>query len=447
MRYFFCKWCVVIESLADIEVLAMRCRSEQSKGYVAEAIQCYRVSAYRAAIVSTWIAVVFDLIDKIREVAVSGDATAKSLEARYETYIAQIEQNNSSGIKSALEFEREILEICRDKLQFFDPQQFVDLIRLREDRHRCAHPSFQRVGIPYQPSAEQARLHIRNAVVHVLAQLPVQGKAALAELKALVSSAYFPTDSRKAFAQLQNSGLKNGTDALIRGFIDQLVFGFIADGDSLFYKTQVYAAINATFELYPGLVEDRLRKQLNKVIRDVPDNYFSGACALAVYVGPAWMVLEQTSKDKVIRFIEAGPAAEVLHHLEALSGFDELRAAVELRVSNLSFEELAEAISFHGLRLAAKERALQLLSQVGSWDRANEVFSKVVLPLFGCLTVQDIERIIRMPSETGADLPGAHSYGLFIDNVRKAACLDNATLNALLTANRGSYLIPQIQAA
>lgn len=437
----------MIESLADIEALTIRCRSEQSKGYIAEAIRCYRASAYRAAIVGTWIAVVFDLIDKIRELAVSGDASAKGIETRYETYIAQIEQGNSSGIKSALEFEREILETCRDQLQFFDPQQLIDLTRLREDRHRCAHPSFQRVGVPYYPSAEQARVHIRNAVVHVLAQPPVQGKAALAELKTLVSSAYFPTDDKKAIAQLENSGLKNATDALVRGFIDQLVFGFVTDGDSLFYKPQVTAAINASFELYPGIVEDRLRKQVNKAIRDVPDNRFPGAACLVAYVKSAWGVLEQTSKDKVSRFIEEGPTTDVLSGLEPLAKFDELKPAVEARINSLSFDELAEAISSHGLLALAKERALHFLSQVRSWDRANDVFGKTVLPLFSCLSAQDIERIIRMPSENGADLPGAHGYKLFIENVRKAATFEDATLNALLTANGGGYLVPQAETA
>ncbi|PFH10932.1 hypothetical protein BCF11_3367 [Collimonas sp. PA-H2] len=436
----------MIESLSDIEALAIRCHSEQSKGYIAEAIRCYRAGACRAAIVSTWIAIVFDLIDKIRELAVSGDKAAKDIETRYETYIAQIEQNNPVGIRSALEFERDILEICKDQLQFFDPQQFIDLTRLREDRHRCAHPSFQRVGIPYHPSAEQARLHIRNAVVHVLAQPPVQGKAALAQLKALVGSVYFPTDDEKALAQLDNSSLKNATDALVKGFIDMLIFGFLSDNDPLFYKPQVNAAINASFELYPGIVEDRLRKQLNTAIRDVPDNRFSGACCLVAFIKPAWHVLEQTSKNKVIRFIEEGPANEVLGGFEPLSKLDALKSAIELRINGLEFDDLANAINAHGVRALAKERSLHFLSQVGSWDRANEVFNKAVLPLFSHLSPEDIVRIVRMPSETGADLPGAHSYGLFIEKVRQAANIDNNSLNILLKENRGSYLIPQVEA-
>jgi hypothetical protein len=318
----------VIESLADIEALSLRCRSDQSKEYVAEAIRCYKAGAYRAAIVSTWFAVVFDLIDKIRELAVSGDAAAKALETKYETYIVQIEQNNAMGIKSALEFEREILETCRDQLQFFDPQQFIDLTRLREDRHRCAHPSFQKIGIPYYPSAEQARVHIRNAVVYVLAQPPVQGKAALAQLKALVGSAYFPTETKKAVAQLENSDLKNATDALVRGFIDQLVFCFLTKGDSLFLKHQVFAAVNASFELYPALVEVRLKKQLNKAIRNVPDEQFPGAVAMVAFVTIASSILEQTSIDKIVTFIAEGPSEDVLGLLEPLSQIKELRPAV-----------------------------------------------------------------------------------------------------------------------
>ncbi len=90
----------------------------------------------------------FDLIDKIRELAVSGDAVARNLESQFQTYVDQINDGNQQGVAKALEFEREILHECRDKLRFFDQQQLVDLNRLREDRNRCAHPSFQQVGLP-----------------------------------------------------------------------------------------------------------------------------------------------------------------------------------------------------------------------------------------------------------------------------------------------------------
>ena len=437
----------MIETLADIEALSLSCRLDQSKEYIAEAIRCYKAGAFRAAIVSTWIAVVFDLIDKIRELSLSGDAAAKELEKKYETYIDQIEQNNQDGFKCALAFEREILETCRDKLEFFDPQQFIDLTRLREDRHRCPHPSFQKVGVPYYPCAEQARVHIRNAVVHVLAQPPVQGKAALAQLKILVGSAYFPTDTQKAAAQLENSELKNATEALVRAFIDQLVFDFLKKSDPLFLKNQVIAAINATHTRYPALVEERLKKQLNKVVNKVLDPDFHGYVALVASVNGASSLLEQASIDKIVEFIEKGPGSDVLGLLESLPPIERFLPAVRQRVESLDLDQLAEAINTHGMRELAKERALDLLSRVRNFDRANSVFSKVVLPLFSCLSTDDVARIIRMPEDTGADLLGAHAYKLFIDKVRKTKLLKKVALNRLLKANGASYLIPQSKTA
>lgn len=433
----------MIESLADIEALAVRCHSEQSKGYIAEAIKCYRASAYRAAIVSTWIAIVFDLVDKIRELSLAGDTAAAAIERQYEGYIRQIEQNNPSGTKSALEFEREILSTCRDKLQFFDPQQFTDLLRLREDRHRCAHPSFQQVGVPYEPSAEQARVHIRNAVVYALAQPPVQGKAALAALKTLVASAYFPTDELDAITQLRNAGLHTASAPLVRSFVDQLLFNFLTNGEPLFHRAQAIAAINATFELFPALTEERLRKQLNKAIRDVPDQYFSGAVSLVSRIRSGWHFLEQASKDKIIVFIKNCPPQDSLSALQPFSQIEDAKAAVYERVNGLTLEELMTSVESHNLREAAKERALYFLSQVRSWNNANDVFGKLVLPLFQHLSRADVERIIRMPRETNADLLGANAYRVFINNVRQSGVISPADLNQLLTLNGGDYLLPQ----
>jgi len=429
------------ESIADIEVLALRCNSDQSKEYIAEAIRCYKAGAYRACIVSTWIAIVFDLIDKIRELSLSGDAAAKALETKHETYIAQIEQSNPQGIKSALEFEREILETCRDQLQFFDPHQFVDLIRIREDRHRCAHPSFQRSGIPYYPSAEQARVHIRNAVVHVLAQPPIQGKAALAQLKTLVSSSYFPVDLPKSVALIESSGLKNATNALILGFVDQLLFGFLDDKDILYRQRKALAALNATHFLYPNKVEERLGKQLNKAIRQIADQEFVEAATVVANVACATSILEQPSIDKISSFVSEGLADDVLGLLGQFSRIDSLNDVVRKRIDSLSFEDLAMGVrEYDDIHELAKERAMKLLEEVRSYSSANNVILKTVMPLFSSLTAADIERIIRMPSETDADLPGATGYETFIKSVRDSGVLEVSTLNDLLASNGAAYL-------
>lgn len=431
------------ESLADIEALALKCRSEQSREYIEEALHCYKAGAFRASIVSTWVALVFDLIDKIRELSLADDARAKALETKFDGYLSQIEAGSVQGIKGALEFEREILETCRAQLELFDSQQFLDLERIREDRHRCAHPTFQQVGVPYSPSAEHARLHLRNAIVHVLSQPPVQGKAAIAELKSVVASTYFPTTHSSALSRLRESSLGSGSDPLFRGFVDSMVFGFLTPGSDVFYKPQAISALNAAFALRPAVVEARLRKQLNKAVLTVPDPQFAGAACLASRIPDAWALLEPAAKDKVKKFVETGPKDEVLSGLKTLKTVGDLSDAVEERIKALDLDDLAEAIDPHGVGVLAKERALELLQEAGTWNAANSVFTKAILPLFEFLSRDDIERIIRMPTEHGADLPGANGYRVFIDAVRKQNLIPTAELDELLRNHKGDYLTPQ----
>lgn len=431
------------EPLIDIEALALSCRSEQSREYVAEALRCYRAGSFRATIVTVWIAVVFDLIDKVRELALSGDNVAKTLEAKYENYIAQIEEGNDQGKKNALQFERAILETCREQLEFFDTYQMTDLVRLRDDRHRCAHPSFQRVGLPYEPSAEHARLHLRNAIVHVLAQPPVQGKAALAELKATVASTYFPKTTDKALAHLRTTALNSATDAFIRSFVDMLVFGFLTSGNELYHKKQAISALCAAKSLYPEAVETRLKKQLNKAIDTVRDSEFDGAVCLVIGFEGGWELLEQAAQEKVRHFVIDGPKGKVLPTARALNKIDGLKGALGARMNSLEFDDLVEAIDEHDVGALAKSRALYFLSKVGSWERANTVIASLILPLFDHLDVADVERIICMPTTDETDLPGAHGYRLFIKKVREANLFEDQTLNQLLSDNSAEYLVPQ----
>jgi hypothetical protein len=135
------------ERLADLDELVLRCRSDSAKAYISEAIDAYRSSAYRAAIVTSWIAVVLDLLEKFKELATAGDQNAKAKIAEFEGFQDRLQRNDMSAIELALRFERQVLEVARDEFELLDGQEFVDLDRLREDRNRSAHPTFQKFGI------------------------------------------------------------------------------------------------------------------------------------------------------------------------------------------------------------------------------------------------------------------------------------------------------------
>ena len=89
----------------------------------------------RAAIISTWIAVAFDFIDKINTLEAQGDAVAKLFAEEFR------KARQTSDLAGALNFEKKILYRAHKDLQLISDLEFTDLERLFQDRHRCAHPS------------------------------------------------------------------------------------------------------------------------------------------------------------------------------------------------------------------------------------------------------------------------------------------------------------------
>jgi hypothetical protein len=77
-------------ALADLDELILLCRDEKASLYIQEAVSCYRSAAYRSAIVATWIAVCYDIIDKLRELALAGDQEAAAQVRRLKTHEQKI---------------------------------------------------------------------------------------------------------------------------------------------------------------------------------------------------------------------------------------------------------------------------------------------------------------------------------------------------------------------
>ena len=54
--------------LIDLDEFILQCRSNRAKNYIREAVAAYKVGAFRACIISVWIAVVFDVIEKFKRI-------------------------------------------------------------------------------------------------------------------------------------------------------------------------------------------------------------------------------------------------------------------------------------------------------------------------------------------------------------------------------------------
>jgi hypothetical protein len=173
--------------LADLEELLHSIKDESVRAYAKEAVVCYQNAAYRSAIVSIWVAVVFDLVKKIEYLAEQfSDIAAKRCLDEIELI-----RNNPKNIST---WEEQIVEKAQNDLKLITHTEKAHLIRIRADRHLCAHPAMDREEKLFQPCPELVRNHIRVAIEALLSNPPIMGKAASDLFIQEIRGAYFPND-------------------------------------------------------------------------------------------------------------------------------------------------------------------------------------------------------------------------------------------------------------
>jgi hypothetical protein len=245
------------KSFADLDEMVLLCHDEKARSYLVEAIASYKAGAMRASMISAWIAVCFDFIDKVRQLELQDDAAA--------AVIAKKLHASQQGINfaEALAFERDILENARTTLGLISNSEHKDLSRLYEDRHRCAHPSMNADGEIFQPTAEQVRYHIRTAVMTMLSQPATSGKASLEQLVLQVKGEFFPTEKAKAWVILEKGPLAKPRPALVRNFIVVLIKIMLTPASASGERIRAAAALNSLKTLHPEECHSVLEKDLS----------------------------------------------------------------------------------------------------------------------------------------------------------------------------------------
>jgi len=424
--------------LGDLDELILSCRNEDGRKYISEAVYCYKAGAYRACIVSTWIAVVYDLLSKVRELGLSGDAEAQRIVSDLNRWHPLIAHNDLGAIKNSLELEREIVGIANDRFDFFEGMEVVELERLHDDRNRCAHPTYQASEQPYAPSAELARAHLVHAVQYVLSRAPVQGKAATTQVIRLVESSYFPTDVEQAKIQLRSGGLDRARESFVRAVIDHLIFGYFEGDAGLKGREQVVVAVRALAEMYPDACEHRIRRDLNTLGRRLPDKlqgYFFGF--LKGY-RRTWEFLELDNQNRVKEVLRQSSDEIAQYAIPIAVEYRGLEETCAERLKHLPLKELSFVSQMTKHRLVI-EAGVNLYCSSKSFDQANANY-KVIESAIDQLTPAQMRRILVARVVELADLPGAYSFNAFCRDIYKHERLPRAEIIETLKANEAEWI-------
>lgn len=397
--------------ILGFEEMIVRCVDDDAKVHVREAVRCYETGAYRAAIVSAYVSVCFDLIAKLRGLAFDGDADANSLVQKLDRLQEEQLKGNSQAIKGLLEFERKLLDDFRDKFDFFGHQEFEELSRLRVDRNRCAHPTFFQGAQPYSPPAELARLHIRSALSHVLTQPARQGKAALANLRKVVVSQFFPKKLEDAIVRLRGTEIGNARDSLVSTFVDDLAFGWPDATNPYHHNDNVLVAMEAVVDLHRPIALPRLITSIQKLAKSgIPDAVRFSA-ELSLRIKEAGEQIDDATQVVLKTWLGSDTSGD--------TGLA-IKLALQMvwwRDSALEVLRTLSADQLDGLTELPPEmiaRAAQLYASASNWNEANTLAASVAIPFADRYSTADISMVLAA-STNGADLRGSHGFKEFIE--------------------------------
>jgi hypothetical protein len=350
-------------NLLDLDELVLLCRDEKARAYINEAVSSYRSGAFRAAIVVTWVAVCYDIIDKLREIALSGDKEA----AQSIKFIEDARKRND--VTALLQFEKEILSLAETKFELLSSSEKVDLARLQYDRNLCAHPSMISEDQSFSPPGELARLHIRSAVIHLLQHQPVQGKYAFERILREIESEYFPSSKKDAIIALSNGPLRRARKSLVRSvctvIIKELIFG------SVDYKSRArfYAALEAIMSINRAYFLEVINEQIPKILCDMPDERLKDLTHVVARMPEIMNSLPKNVSAKVGRFIENIPTDE-FGMLEFYDRCEHLKPHTVIRMSKAIRKDFDDSIFFE-LPATLCDRLIELYTDSDSFAEAN----------------------------------------------------------------------------
>lgn len=309
--------------LADLEALLLEIQDDNIRAYAGEAIASYSAGAYRSAIVSIWIAIVYDLYQKFR--ILSETYHDKAAKQNIEE-IDKIRKNPDK--KQVASWEREILKNACDKVQMITKLEYEHLDRIQQDRHRCAHPVLDSEGFLFQPTPELARTHIRTAIEVLLSQPPIIGKAAGEALERDVEGLYFPDDLEGVRNFLSGRHFLVGSEKYLANIIllsmKKVLFLEIPSNEPRIIKNYLLV-IECLVKDYRNIFESLAREKLSNILGKTNDNSLQNLAFLFNIDNKFWHDCPENIKEKFKYSLKESPLNKFFYGIFVLHLFPEIK--------------------------------------------------------------------------------------------------------------------------
>lgn len=380
--------------LIDFDELILTVRNKISRVYIEEAINAYRSRAYKSAIISVWIAVTYDIISKIRELASHGDKMALAFVENLDNAIA------NGNIPQLTLIEKSLLDKAHNDFEFISTHEFSDLERIKDDRNNCAHPAFVDSENLFQPTAEIVRAHIVHAILHLLRHQPVQGKAALDRVLNDIRQPSFPSDKESVSKFLLDKYLNRAKESLIRNLVIVLT-KILLKGDPEFDgKGELLVNSLLTIsESHSKIFDEVQASKLSRIVETLDEDQLKNVFRLLGADPRCWHFLTQAAKIRVkgnfIQCLNSGYPQYLQLKYRVIDAFvvQELNDYAVSEFDNLDASGQSVVIS----RNPSKEftdTAIEIFINSTSFASAKDFGENALLPVAKLLTPDQIIRVL-----------------------------------------------------
>jgi len=376
--------------VTDIDVLALAVRDRESRRLILEAITAYRGGASRSAIISVWIAVVYDIFSKARELAAQGDPAAATFIAKLD---AAIERKSVPEMQA---IERSLLTTARADLQLMTQHEFEVLERIQADRNLCAHPAFVTEDELFQPAPDLVRSHLVHALQCLLVHAPLQGKSALSRIRVDILSPSYPVTREGIGTYVAAKYLNRAKDALVSNLVKVLLKAlFLTDGQEFIAKRRQLAwTLSEVATSKTGIFEDVGRPLAATYFDGVEDTNLLHLCVLMGAEPQVWGWLSEPVRLRIRRLLESAD----VETLKSFVAFDALTVPdlTDFLLSKFSGLDQAGQIELISdtPRKEFVSKAIEIYSSANSYRTAEQHGQALIVPLAAYFGPQDVKTCI-----------------------------------------------------
>lgn len=376
--------------VTDIDSLALAVRDPESKRLILEAISAYRGGALRSAIVSTWIAVSYDIISKVRELATQGEGFAK-------TFVEDLEKTiKNEVIREHQNIESSLLDNAYKQWQLLAKHEFNDMERLHKDRNLCAHPAFVVDDALFQPTPELVRTHITHALQHLLIHAPLQGKAAIERFMADIISPSFPSDSSSINSFIKTKYLDRAKDVFVKNLIETLLIVCFGKDSATYleHKNLIAETLNEIAELKTDIFDATAKNYIERKFESIPDNLLLN---VGTFIKNDKRVWDWLLKPTQIRFKTLLQNADVetfkVCSVADVSAIPDLKDIIIDRITSFDEKSQIDIISQNPKREFIKT-AINIYGSANSYAQAEILGRRLMIPLAPLMDSDDIKEML-----------------------------------------------------